>query len=45
VTAPGKVEGKTLFWLTEVTPEGVVDEAEAAPEESPGSLQTGPTSA
>jgi hypothetical protein len=26
VTAPGKVEGKTLFWLQPVTPEGVVDE-------------------
>ena len=38
VTAPGKVEGKTLFWLTKTLPEGVVDEDEAAPAENPGPL-------
>jgi hypothetical protein len=29
-TAPGKVEGKTLFWLEALSPEGVADEADPA---------------
>jgi hypothetical protein len=37
VTAPGKVEGKTLFWLQPLTPEGVVNEEEA-PEVTPDRL-------
>jgi hypothetical protein len=38
VTAPGKVEGKSLFWLTEITPAGVVDEDESEPEGTPDRL-------
>jgi hypothetical protein len=38
VTAPGKVEGKTLFWLEPLSPEGVADEDEGDPEEPPNRL-------
>jgi hypothetical protein len=43
VTAPGKVEGKRLFWLEKLTPEDVVDEDEAGvPEQQrPAALPEG----
>jgi hypothetical protein len=41
-TAPGKVEGKTVFWLESATPEGVVDDKDmAAPDARPLALPQG----
>jgi hypothetical protein len=37
-TAPGKVEGKTLFWLEPLSPDGVVDEAETGVPDDQGPL-------
>jgi hypothetical protein len=42
VTAPGKVEGKTLFWLEPLSPDGLVDEDADSHDESPDRLALPP---